>query len=34
MRYNVDTLTIEQLRDLIASGDDSHSNQIRITKNR
>ena len=31
MSYNVHTLTIEQLRDLIASGDDSHDNQIRIT---
>ena len=33
-RYNVDTLTIEQFRDLIASGDDSRANQIRITKDR
>lgn len=33
-KYNVDTLTIEQFRDLIASGDDSHANQIRITKER
>ena len=31
MSYNVYTLTIEQLHDLIASGDDSHDNQIRIT---
>lgn len=31
MRFNVYTLTIEQLRALIASGDDSHRNQIRIT---
>ena len=33
MIYNVYTLTIEQLHDLIASGDDSHDNQIRITTN-
>lgn len=33
MYYNVWTLTIEQLRDLIASGDDSHHNQIRIKEN-
>lgn len=30
MTYNVWTLTLDQLRDLIASGDDSHDNQIRI----
>lgn len=29
-QYNVDTLTIEELKDLIASGDDSKANQIRI----
>lgn len=31
---NVDTLTIDQLRDLIAAGDDSHHNQLRITSSR
>lgn len=31
MHFNVYTLTIEQLRPLIASGDDSHQNQVRIT---
>ena len=30
MRYNVDTLTLEDLQRLIALGDDSHANQIRI----
>ena len=30
MQYNVHTLTMEQLRDLIRSGDDSKQNQIRI----
>ncbi len=33
MTYNVWTLTLDQLRDLIASGDDSHPNQIRIKDN-
>ena len=33
MQYNVHTLTMEQLRDLISSGDDSKQNQIRIKKN-
>lgn len=32
MKCYIETLTIEQLRDLIASGDDSHANQIRIKK--
>ena len=31
---NVDTLTIDQLRDLIAAGDDSHHNKLRITSSR
>lgn len=31
---NVDTLTIDQLRDLIVAGDDSHHNQLRITSSR
>lgn len=31
---NVDTLTIDQLRDLIAAGDDSHHNQLCITSSR
>ena len=31
-QYNVYTLTTEQLADIIASGDDSKRNQIRIKK--
>ena len=31
-QYNVHTLTMEQLIDLIASGDDSKRNQIRIAE--
>ncbi len=31
-QYNIHTLTVEQLRTLIASGDDSKANQIRIKK--
>ena len=34
LHLNVDTLTIDQLRDLIAAGDDSHHNQLRITSSR
>ena len=34
MRYNVDSLTIDQLKELIRSGDDSHHNQIRINDKR
>lgn len=33
MSYDVYTITFDQLRDLIRSGDDSHHNQIRIRKN-
>lgn len=29
-QYNIHTLTIEELKDLIASGDDSKANQLRI----
>ena len=31
-RYNINTFTIEEFRELIANGDDSHHNQIRVTK--
>lgn len=30
--YDVNTITYEQFKDLIANGDDSHDNQIRVTK--
>lgn len=32
MRYNIETITLDQFRQLIATGDDSHANQIRVTK--
>lgn len=31
-RYDVKTLTVDEFRELIANGDDTHSNQIRLTK--
>ena len=31
-RYKVDTLTMDQIRELIANGDDTHNNQIRVDK--
>lgn len=33
MTYFVNELTIDQLRDIICSGDDSHANQLRIKRN-
>ena len=30
--YNIRTITLEQFRMLIACGNDSHNNQIRVTK--
>lgn len=32
MKYNIETLTIKELIELIKSGDDSKDNQIRVTK--
>ena len=32
-KYNINSMTINDLRELIASGDDSHNNQIRVTDN-
>lgn len=29
--YNVETMTLDQFRELIASGDDNHRNQIRVS---
>lgn len=31
-KYNINTLSIENVRELIKNGDDSHNNQIRVTK--
>ena len=31
--YNVNSLTLDQLCDLIRAGDDTHDNQLRIRKN-
>lgn len=31
-RYNILTITISDLKELIANGDDRHDNQIRVTK--
>lgn len=31
-RHNIDALTLELFKDLIASADDSHDNQIRVTE--
>lgn len=31
--YDIRTITLEQFRQLIANGDDTHDNQIRVTKN-
>lgn len=33
VEYNIKTLTLEQFREMIANGDDSHSNQIRVWPN-
>lgn len=30
--YDINTLTIDEMKELIANGDDSHDNQIRVTK--
>lgn len=32
MEFNIESITLEQFRQLIASGDDNHPNQIRVTK--
>lgn len=32
MSYNINTLTISEMKDLIASGDDTFNNQLRVTK--
>lgn len=31
-RYNINSMTINDLRELIANGNDKHNNQIRVTK--
>ncbi|WOO35041.1 hypothetical protein R2R35_14670 [Anaerocolumna sp. AGMB13020] len=31
-KYDVETFTIDEFRELIANGDDTHHNQIRVTK--
>ncbi len=31
-KYDIRNITLEQLRQLIAEGDDKHDNQIRVTK--
>lgn len=31
-KYDIRSITLEQLRQLIAEGDDRHNNQIRVTK--
>lgn len=30
--YDVESMSLEDFKDLIASGDDTHDNQIRVTK--
>lgn len=30
--YNINTLSVENVRELIRNGDDNHNNQIRVTK--
>ena len=32
LKFNINTMTIDELKQLIASGDDSHNNQIRCSK--
>ncbi len=32
-KYNIVTITIDDFKELIANGDDTHDNQIRIRKN-
>ena len=32
MKFNINTLTIDELKGVIAAGNDSHANQLRITK--
>ena len=31
LMYNIETITLDDLKTLIASGDDSHDNQLRVT---
>lgn len=33
LSFNIETLTLEQFEDLIASADDTQSNQLRVDKN-
>lgn len=31
-KYSVDRLTVDDIQEMIANGDDNHNNQIRVTK--
>ena len=33
LQYDISTMTLNDLKKLIASGDDTHDNQLRVTKN-
>lgn len=33
IQYDISTMTLNDLKKLIASGDDTHDNQLRVTKN-